>query len=104
MQRPELRLYEGRTLFWNGEVDDAARVLEGVFADGMDVEGQGLLWSVLAQTQARAGASPEHREGLRIAHSRFLDLAAGASAKELERLIDLSLEPPPASSPVEERS
>jgi len=101
---PDLRLYEGRTLFWSGEIDDAARVLEGVFADGMNAEGQGLLWSVLAQVQARTGLSPEQREGLRLAHSRFLDLAAGASAKELDRLIELSLEPPPALLTREEGS
>jgi len=100
---PDLRLYEGRTLFWNGETDDAARVLEGVFADGMDIESQGLLWSVLAQTQARTRPSPEHHEGLRITHSRFLDLAAGASAKELDRMIELSLEAPP-DLPKEKRS
>ncbi len=100
---PDLRLYEGRTLFWKGETDNAARVLEGVFADGMDIESQGLLWSVLAQTQARTRPTSVHREGLRIAHSRFLDLAAGASAKELDRMIEVSLEEPP-DLPKEKRS
>jgi tetratricopeptide (TPR) repeat protein len=101
---PDLRLYEGRTLFWDGTLKDSARALEGVFADGMDVEGRGLLWSVLAQVQARSGPIERRRDGVQLAHSRFLDLAAGASAEELTHLIELSLEPPPGRASQEERS
>jgi predicted Zn-dependent protease len=93
-----LRLFEGRTLFWNRAVEDAAKALEGVFAEGMEAAYQGLLWSVLAQVQARSGPAEERRERMRIAHRRFLDIAARANGEDLASLIKLGLESPDKTS------
>lgn len=92
---PVLQLYEGRTLFWNGRRSDAAKALHGILADGLPPNDQALLWSVLAQAQARAGLDAACRPSGRLAHIRFLDVAAGASADEISDIVDLSLEAPP---------
>lgn len=92
---PRLRLYEGRTLIWDHSIEDAAKVLEGVFADGMSDSDRGLLWSILSQVHARTGPVEKRREEVRLAHNRFLDAASGVSVKELREFAKLSLEPPP---------
>jgi tetratricopeptide (TPR) repeat protein len=91
---PALLLYEGRTLFWNGQ-SGAAKALEGILADGLLAGDQALLWSVLAQAQPRSEEGAAGRSLARHAHVRFLDVAAGAPADDLADIVDLSLEAPP---------
>jgi len=99
---PNLRLYEGRTLLWSRRWKNAAQLLGGVFEDGLltedglpDTTDRGLLWSTLAQAQARTGPEGTRTDAVRLAHNRFLDVAARASAEELQDLLDFGLEAPP---------
>jgi tetratricopeptide (TPR) repeat protein len=91
---PANRLYEGRTLFWS-RPQDAEKALRGILADGLNPADQALLWSVLAQSNARFGASDKRRSAVRLAHSRFLDAVTGANAEDLPEIVDLSLERSP---------
>lgn len=109
-----LRLNEGRSLFWRKDqkggqnnpvtaLDDARNVLEGVFDGGLEIQDRGFLWSTVAYVFSR---SAQHQEGdyrqkaygnaARIAHNRFLDLASGASPKDLKKIIDFTLEQSPS--------
>jgi tetratricopeptide (TPR) repeat protein len=96
---PDLRLFEGRTLFWDGAPEDAAQAVEGIFAGGMSPVYQGLLWSVLAQLRGRSAPSEERSQKMRIAHRRFLDIAARVDGENLSELIKLGLESPDKTSP-----
>ncbi len=100
---PDLRLFEGRTLFWDGAREDAAQAVEGIFAGGMSPVYQGLLWSVLAQLRGRSALSEERSQKMRIAHRRFLDIAARVNGESLSELVKLGLESPDRTFP-EERS
>lgn len=95
---PALQLYEGRTLFWSGQ-KDAMKALRGILPDGLLPDDQALLWSVVAQAHARSGADAEDSDYGRLAHVHFLDVATGASADDLPRIVDLSLEEPPGRAP-----
>jgi tetratricopeptide (TPR) repeat protein len=92
---PDLRLYEGRALLWSRKWKSAAEALEGVLEEGLESPHQGLLWSTLAQAAARVGPWETRSEAIRLAHSRFLDLAATANPEDLEKIINFSLEPSP---------
>ena len=92
---PGLRVFEGRTLFWTRRWEGAEAALEGTFDEGLEADDRGLLWSTLAQVHARSGPEPARRDSVRLAHQRFLDLAAGASPEELSKFMDFSLEAPP---------
>ena len=94
---PALRLFEGRALFWAGHEEAAAESLEGVFADGLPSDRRGLLWRLLGQV--RSGP----QETRRLAHHRFLDVAAGAGADELRRLMRFSLEAQPSLKETDDR-
>ena len=96
---PLLRLFEGRTLFWSHHVKEAEDALRGVFADGMTPVYQGLLWSVLTQVHAHSRGVEERRERMRIAHRRFLDIAARVNGEDLSELIKLGLEAPDKAFP-----
>jgi len=98
---PVLRLYEGRTLFWNQQ-RDAAKALGGILADGLLPSDQALLWSVLAQTQA-TGADAAHRASAQLARIRFLDVAADAKVDDLPEIVRLSLETPPDRASQQDR-
>jgi tetratricopeptide (TPR) repeat protein len=98
---PTLRLYEGRTLFWS-RPEGAAQALRGTLADGLDPGDQAMLWSVLAQANARFEAADKRRSAVRLAHNRFLDTVAGADAEDLPDIVDLSLETPPDGASREE--
>jgi tetratricopeptide (TPR) repeat protein len=96
---PDLRLFEGRTLFWDGAPEDAVQAVEGVFAGGMTPVYQGLLWSVLAQLRGLSSPPEERSQKMRIAHRRFLDIAARVDGENLSELIKLGLESPDRTSP-----
>lgn len=100
---PDLRLYEGRTLFWKENWDGAANILEGVLDDGLAAQGRGLLWSLLARTRANSSPGTDRRDAVRLAHNRFLDLAADASAEDLQKFLDFSLELPPSKEKAREQ-
>ena len=91
---PSLQVYEGRTFFWSN-AESAPRALRGIFADGLSAADQAMLWSVLAQADARFAPAADRRTLVRLAHTRFLDVVAGSSFENLADLADLSLEEPP---------
>ncbi|HVR09336.1 MAG TPA: tetratricopeptide repeat protein [Thermoanaerobaculia bacterium] len=98
---PSPQVYEGRTFFWS-HPQSAPQALRGVFADGLAAADQAMLWSVLAQADARFAPSAYRRTLVRLAHTRFLDVIAGADAESLADIADLSLEEPPVGVAEEE--
>lgn len=95
---PDLRLFEGRSHVWSKSWQNAAKALEGTFEEGLpDFEDRGLLWHLMAQVRTHVAPEEARRDTVRLAHQRFLDLAATATVQELRALLKVSLEAPPAT-------
>jgi tetratricopeptide (TPR) repeat protein len=94
---PVLQVYEGRTFFWS-EKPCALGALRGIFADGLEAGDQAMLWSVLAQADARFAPLDERPTRHRLTHTRFLDVIAEANVEDLVKIADLSLEKPPGTA------